>query len=62
MTHKNYMALVTAIFSIVAIMHILRLLNGWQIQIGPFMVPTWASIIGALLAGYLAYQGIRLKK
>jgi len=62
MSHKSFMSVASLIFAIVAVMHILRLINGWEIMIGDFMVPTWASVVAAIAAGYLAVQGHRYRK
>ena len=62
MTHKHFALMSSIVFGLVAVMHALRLLNGWHAEIGGFVVPMWYSVAGLLLAGYLAYQGYRLKK
>ena len=62
MNNKNFASVAGTIFAIVAIMHALRLVYGWPIQIGDYVIPTWASVVGILVAGYLAVQGLRLKK
>jgi hypothetical protein len=47
------------IFSLVALLHALRLLRGWHVLIGDLSVPVWLSWLGLVIAGYLAYQGFR---
>ena len=42
------------VFTIATIIHFLRLIKGWQLVIGTWSVPIWASVIGVLLAGTLA--------
>lgn len=50
------------IFLLVSIMHLARLILGWDIAIGEFQPPIWASVIGMIVAGYLSFEGFRLGK
>lgn len=43
------------IFAFVTAAHLCRLFQGWEIVIGGYTVPMWASIPGALVPGALAY-------
>jgi len=47
---------------LIALLHVLRLLLGWQVTIGNVVVPLWVSWIGLAIAGYLAYQGLKLRR
>lgn len=47
------------IFTIVALMHLARLVWGWQVQIGEFSVPSWCSVVGLVVALALAVWGFR---
>ncbi|MDE2001268.1 MAG: hypothetical protein KGI60_01720 [Patescibacteria group bacterium] len=38
-----------------ALAHILRLVFGWQIEIGTLIVPFWLSWIGIFVASYVSY-------
>jgi len=51
---KTYLAASGTIFGIIAILHLARVMYGWPAQIGTFVVPTWASWLSLLVAGYLA--------
>ena len=42
------------VFGIVAILHLLRLIYGWQLVIGTWSAPMWLSVAALLLAGTLA--------
>ena len=53
------MSVAGAVFVLVAIMHLLRALNGWEMNIDTFSAPMWASWVGFVVAGYLAYQGLK---
>jgi hypothetical protein len=38
-------------------MHLLRIIFGWQAEIGGLSIPFWVSGLGVLVAGALAYFG-----
>ena len=62
MGHKTFIKVVTAFFGIVALFHALRLVMGWGAVIGGFHIPLWWSIIGLLVAGFLAWSGFKLNQ
>jgi hypothetical protein len=62
MTPRTYSLISGIIFSLVALLHALRLLRGWQVTIGDMMVPLWVSGIGLAISGFLAYEGFLLWK
>jgi hypothetical protein len=62
MTPRTYSLITGIIFSLVALLHALRLLRGWHVVIGDLSLPVWVSWIGLAIAGYLAYQGFRLSR
>ena len=57
---KTYNALTGLLFLIGAAVHALRLVFGWPMQIGDANIPVWASWLGLIFAGALAYFGLRL--
>jgi hypothetical protein len=48
------------VFTIVAVVHLLRLFMGWPVVVGTWAAPTWLSWLGLLVAGALSYSGLRL--
>ena len=62
MTPRTYSIIAGIIFSLVALLHALRLLRGWHVVIGDLSVPVWVSWLGLVIAGYLAYQGFQLSR
>jgi hypothetical protein len=54
---KTYMTVTATLFLAVAIMHLLRIIFGWQVEIGGLSIPFWVSWLGVLVAGALAYFG-----
>lgn len=62
MTPRTFFLVSGLIFSLVALLHLLRLLLGWDAVIGGWAVPRWSSVIALPVAGFLAYQAFRLRK
>jgi hypothetical protein len=53
----SYAAVSALIFAVVAIVHLIRLLKGWSVQIGTASVPMSASWAGLFVAALLAIWG-----
>lgn len=62
MSHKNFSTVIGAIFLVIAVLHLLRLLLRWDVSIGGWDVPMWLSGVAIIVSAYLGYQGIRLGK
>ena len=53
---KPFTTLAIVIFTIVAMVHLLRILMGWEVLIQGTVVPMWASYLGLVIAGGLAFM------
>lgn len=53
---KTLLQIVGTIFTIVGVLHLLRLLIGFQVVLGGWILPMWLSILGVALPWYLAYN------
>ena len=62
MKQKEYIKVTGIIFTVVAAAHIIRLLTGFDVEVGDYELPYWVSILGAAVAGFLAYSSFKLKK
>jgi hypothetical protein len=62
MKQGAFVLVTSSIFALVAFLHALRLIFGWNVAIGEWTVPVWVSAVGFLIAGYLAVQGFLLKR
>ena len=62
MSNKNYSLLTGGFFMIVGILHLSRLLLGWEAMIGGWLVPMWVSVVAVVVTGCLAYQGFKNSK
>ena len=60
MDQKTFTIVAGAIFAVVALLHVLRILMGWPAMIGGWTVPMWVSWIGLVVAGGLSYFGLSL--
>jgi uncharacterized membrane protein len=62
MTQRTFSLITAVLFFLIALLHAVRLLGGWQVTIEGAVVPIWISWIGLVIAAYLAYQGFLLSK
>ena len=60
MGHKTYLAISGAIFGLVAVGHILRVMFNWSFAIGGWSAPMTASWIALFAAAALCAWAIRL--
>ena len=44
------------VFTLIAVIHLLRLMDGTQIVVGGTVIPMWVSIVGILVPGLIAFQ------
>ena len=51
---KPFTTIATIVFTLVAVLQLVRVLEGWDIAIGGFHVPMWASLVAAAFAALLA--------
>lgn len=62
MSNKAYLSLSGLIFLIIAVLHLLRAVYGWEAAIGGWMVPMWISWVALVVSGYLAWNAKRLMR
>lgn len=62
MKQNEYIRITGLIFAVIAVLHIVRLFTGWEVEIDDFEIPVWGSAVGAVIAGYLAWTSQKLKK
>lgn len=60
MNTRSYAITSSVIFLLVALLHVLRLIQQWDIVIGTWHMPIWTSIMAAIVTGFLSFQGFRL--
>jgi len=52
---KPFTLAAIVVFGLVALMHLLRLFLGWEVSFNGAIIPLWASVLGFLIAGGLAF-------
>jgi len=60
MNSRGYLVISGAIFAIVAILHLLRVLNNWVLVLGPWSAPIWVSWMGTVVPVVLGVWAFRL--
>lgn len=56
MERKTVAKVSGAIFAIIAVLHLLRAILGWQASIAGWDVPVWLSILPVVFMGWLAWE------
>ena len=54
MTKKPFTAIAVGLLSVVALVQLLRLVQGWEVSIGGVSIPMWASAVAVVVAAGLA--------
>jgi len=59
----NLYCLVTAaVFTVVALLHLLRIIFGWSVLIAGWHVPFWLSWLAIVVLAVLVFYGIKLAR
>lgn len=59
MTIKSFCTLAAAIFALIALLQLIRIVLAWPITLNGADVPFWASWIAVIVAGALSFVGFR---
>lgn len=51
---KPYSTIAAAIFAVVALVHLIRLIQGWDVIVNGITIPLWVSVVGGIVTGGLA--------
>jgi hypothetical protein len=52
---KPFTNIATAIFALIAIMHLIRLILGWEVTVNAVIIPMWVGVLGLIVAVGLAW-------
>ena len=52
---KPFTTTAVLVFSLVALLQVVRLVLGWEVTINGIHIPLWASAVAAVVAGTLAF-------
>jgi hypothetical protein len=59
---KPFTTVAVVVFSLITVVHLLRLFFHWQVTINGVIVPIWVSIPGFIITGVLAIMLLREAK
>lgn len=62
MNNKNYFLFSAIVFTFAALLHALRIVLGWELVLGGYNIPVWASAIAVIVTACLAYKGFKLSR
>ena len=62
MSHKTFSLTAGAIFLLIALGHLLRVILGAGFVVQNISIPMWVSGMAVVITAYLAYQGFRLAR
>ena len=51
---KPFTAIAVVVFSLVALLQLIRVISGWEVTVNGLAIPMWASVIALLVAAALA--------
>ena len=51
---KPVSTIVVVVFALVAVVHLMRILQGWEVLVNGVSIPMWTSVVGVVIAGGLA--------
>ena len=62
MSQNKYNTITGIIFIIIAAVHLVRSILGWNVAVGSVSIPVGVSVVAFLLASFLAYTALWKKK
>jgi hypothetical protein len=62
MTMRAYLLLTTVLFSIIALVHLMRFALGWTAVVGTWTVPLSVSLFAIVICVLLAFWGFNLMR
>jgi hypothetical protein len=62
MTMKTFCTLAAAIFALIALLQLIRIVMGWSIALNGVDVPFWPSWIAVVVAAALSFVGFRASR
>ncbi|MDP3142787.1 MAG: hypothetical protein Q8N14_02420 [Candidatus Omnitrophota bacterium] len=61
MNQRFFSNVTLVVFSLIALLHVLRLVYGWSAVIAGWEVPMWMSGAAVVFFAYLAYSAFKLR-
>jgi len=60
MSQRTFSVVAGVVFLLIALGHLLRVVFGLTFEVAGVAVPMWASVLVVIVAGYLAFEGVRV--
>ncbi len=57
MNRKSYLLATAIVFSVIGLIHLLRIILGWEAAIAGWTVPMWLSWLALIVSAAFAYFG-----
>ncbi len=51
---KPVSTIAVVVFAVVTVVHLIRILQGWEVIVNGIIMPLWVSVVGAIISGSLA--------
>lgn len=61
MNKNTYLSLTGVVFALIALLHLARIIYGWEAMIGGWAVPMGLSWLALVVAGYLSWNAFSLR-
>ena len=62
MRAKTVLKFASVVFALGAVLHLWRLLAGFDVIVNEWVIPRMVSVVAVVVAGYIAYQSYNLSK
>jgi hypothetical protein len=53
---KPFTSAAVVVFSLVALLQMLRVALGWEVTVNGILIPSWASVVACVVAATLAFM------
>jgi hypothetical protein len=62
MNRRSFCLISAVIFIVIALVHLIRIIYGWKVVVGPWTAPDSITWVALVVAGYLGYEGLRFAR
>ncbi len=62
MTARAYFLATAILFSVIALVHLVRIILGWEATVAGWPVPMWLSWAAIVVTAVIAFYGLRLAR
>ena len=57
MNRKSYFFVTAVVFAVIGLLHLLRIVIGWEAVVAGWVVPVWISWVGLVVTAVFAFFG-----